>query len=139
MNRLSLALNIGVAFGLACSAQADQIRSGKWEFTSKSQMTGMPVQMPTQTHKTLICIDNKNKDVPPIGADPSCKFSNYKVTNNSASFRMQCSGDMKMSGTGSITFNGDQYTGDSVMKMEMDDTDAMTIRNSYSAKRIGDC
>lgn len=130
---------LGIVLLAGSSAHADPMRNGKWEITSKTEMSGMPAGVSGRTNKVTICVDNKNKDKPPIGADPSCRISNYKIVGNSSSWKMECSGEMKMSGTGSITFSGDQYSGTSTMNMEIPGEKPITMKNSYTGKRIGDC
>jgi hypothetical protein len=122
---------------MACSLQAQSMREGKWEITVKAEMSGVPVPMPAQ--KMTVCIDAKNQGKPPIGADSSCKFSNLKSSGNSMSWRMECNGDTKLSGDGMLTFNGDSYSGNANMKIDMGDGESMTIKNSYSGRRLGGC
>lgn len=121
------------------SSMADEMRPGKWQITSKSEMTGMPVQMPSNTHTVTICVDNKNKDRPPIGADDSCKFSNLKKSGATTSWKMVCSGQTKMSGEGSMTLNSDSYEGSSTMLMDLGGGEQMKMKTSYKGKRLGDC
>ncbi len=123
------------AFGL--QTQAQQMREGKWEITVKAEMSGVPVPMPAQT--MTVCIDAKNQGKPPIAADSSCKFSNQKSSGNTMSWKMQCSGETKLSGDGVLTFNGDSYSGSANMKMDMGDGESMTMKNTYAGRRLGGC
>ena len=119
------------------SSQA-QMRSGKWEVSSTTEMSGMPMQMKIPPVTFSMCIDKQPPDKPPIAADKSCKFSNYKVTGDAATWKMECEGHGKMSGEGSILFKGDTYTGASSMVMQMGGM-SMQMKNTYSGKRLGDC
>ncbi len=130
-----MALLAGIALSLQANPQ--QMREGKWEITSKAEMSGMPMQMPAQ--KVTICVDAKNKDKPPIGADDSCKFSNQKTSGNTMTWKMECTGQAKMTGEGSMSFSGDSYTGSSTMNMDMGGGEIMKMKNSYSGKRLGNC
>lgn len=134
-NYIFMALLAGIA--LSQQANAQQMREGKWEITSKAEMSGMPMQMPAQ--KVTICVDAKNKDKPPIGADNSCKFSNQKTSGNTMTWKMECTGQAKMTGEGSMSFSGDSYTGSSTMNMDMGGGEIMKMKNSYSGKRLGNC
>lgn len=103
-----------------------------WQTTSQMVMEGMPFSPPPTTLK--ICKSTQwNK--PPPGGDPSCVTTNYKRVGNKATWAMQCSGEMPMTGTGEMTFDGpDSYTG---VINAMADGIAMTIR--LSGKKIGTC
>lgn len=118
--------------------QADGPRNGKWEITAKSEMQGMPANMPSQ--KVSICIDKASTESgkPPIIADKSCSFSDYKVANGEASWKMECKGQMQMKGTGHIKFTDSEYSGTSEMEMG-EGEDSMKMKQNFTAKRVGDC
>jgi len=80
-----------------------------WETTSQVAMAGMPMQMPSQTQKVCAA---KTWTKPPPGGDKSCVASDYKMVGSKATWKMQCSGQMPMQGTGEMNFEGsDAYTG----------------------------
>ena len=118
---------------------ADGPRSGQWEITAKSEMEGMPVSMPAQ--KVSICIDKANTESgrPPIIADKSCSFSDYKASQGEASWKMHCTGQMEMTGTGHIKFTDNEYSGSSEMVMDAGEGSSMKMKQVFSAKRLGDC
>lgn len=76
MKKLYLILTLFTGVAFTQNATAQQMREGKWEITSKAEMSGVPMQMPAQ--KVTICVDDKNKGKPPIAADDSCKFTHQK-------------------------------------------------------------
>ncbi|MEY4684447.1 MAG: hypothetical protein RLZ25_906 [Pseudomonadota bacterium] len=123
----------------APAAQADGPRNGKWEVTAKSEMTGIPANMPATN--VTICIDKASTEAgkPPIIADKSCTFSDYKAANGEASWKMQCSGQMQMKGVGHIKFSDNEYSGSSEMEMNMDGDEPMKMKQTFSGKRLGDC
>jgi len=118
-------------------AAAQQMHPGRWEVTSRIEMSGLPMQMPAQTR--TICVSNQNAGQPPIATDGSCTFSNYQISSNSATWHMSCSGQANMTGDGRIDFSGDTYTGGSVMNMEISPGQSMQVRMNYSGRRVGDC
>ncbi len=122
---------------LAAAGASAQMQPGKWEVTSAVEMQGHPTMAP---QKTTICVDNKTADrQPPVAMDPSCQVTDYKMSGNTATWKMQCKGEMAMTGEGSITYSGAQYTGSSTMRMEMKGHPPMTMKNTYTGKRIGNC
>ena len=103
-----------------------------WESTSQMAMPGMPMQMPAQTVK--VC-SAKTWTKPPPGGDRSCVTSDYKLVGNKATWKMQCSGQMPMTGTGELTFVGsDSYTG--AIQATAQGTN-MTIK--LSGRKVGTC
>lgn len=103
-----------------------------WETTSQMSMPGMPMQMPTQTTKACTA---KQWTKPPPGGDQSCVSTDYKLVGNKATWKMQCSGQMPMQGTGEITFEGaDAYRG--AIQATAQGTN-MTIK--LSGKKVGTC
>ena len=103
-----------------------------WETTSQMSMPGMPMQMGPQTRK--VC-SAKTWTKPPSGGDKSCVTTDYKMVGNKATWKMQCSGQMPMQGTGELTFEGaDSYTG--VIQATSQGTN-MTIK--LAGKKVGTC
>ena len=103
-----------------------------WETTSQMVMEGMPMSMPPQTMKMCAAKEWKK---PPPGGDPTCTTSNYTRTGNKATWTMQCSGQMPMTGSGEITFDSaDAYTG--VIKAS---AEGMNMTIKLAGKAIGSC
>jgi len=113
---------------------ASPARPGKWKVTTEMEMPGMPVKMPPITVETCVTKEQAEKPdgaVPDAGKD--CKIGDYKVDGNTITWSVSCP-KQKVTGTGTITYSGDSYTGS--MDMKMGDQ-SMTAK--YSAKRVGDC
>jgi hypothetical protein len=103
-----------------------------WDMTSQMVMQGMPMAMPPQTMKLCAA---KQWTRPPPGGDKTCVNSNYKVVGNKATWTMQCSGEMPMTGTGEMTFEGtDSYTGAIKATAE-----GMSMTIKLSGRKIGTC
>jgi hypothetical protein len=103
-----------------------------WETTSQMAMAGMPTQMAPQTQK--VC-SAKTWTKPPPGGDKSCVASDYKMVGSKATWKMQCSGQMPMQGTGELNFEGsDSYTG--VIQAT---TQGMNMTIKLSGKKVGTC
>src|SRR5688572_11000505 len=113
-------------------AGADEPPGIQWETTSQMVMTGMPFSPPPT--KLKICTP-RVWTAPPPGGDPTCVNSNFTRTGNKVTWTMQCSGQMPMTGTGEITFNGeDSYTGAITATAE-----GMNMTINLSGKKIGTC
>ena len=118
------------------------IRPGRWEVTMQMQMAGSPIQMPEM--KTTRCVTpeeakDPSKSLPSGpqgrgGQNSDCKMADYKVSGNTATWKMVCTMPQAMTTTGEMTFNDDSYTG--TMKADMAQGQ-MTMK--MAGKRLGDC
>jgi Protein of unknown function (DUF3617) len=71
---------------------------------------------------------------PPPGGDKSCVSSNFNRTGNKVTWTMQCTGQMPMTGTGEITFQGDTYAGE--IKAA---ANGMNMKIVLSGRKVGTC
>jgi hypothetical protein len=111
---------------------ADEQPGILWETTSQSEMEGMPFRMPMQTMKVCAA---KEWTRPPAGGDKNCRTSDFKVAGSKATWTVQCTGEMDMTGVGEMTFEGpDAYTGN--VKLT---GDGMTMNIKLSGRKIGTC
>lgn len=103
-----------------------------WQTTSQMVMQGMPFSPPPTTLKVCTA---REWTGPPPGGDPTCVNTSFTRVGNKMTWAMQCSGDMPMTGTGEITWNGpDSYTGVITATAE-----GMTMMINLSGKKIGTC
>ena len=130
----------------AHAAAGPNMKPGLWEVTVKMEMLGMPQGMPPRTSQR--CITPKDTEDPskvgpgdagrPGKGASDCTMSNYRMQGNTASWEMTCKGPEQMKGTGSITYEGDRYSG--VNRMSMNQGGKPTqMTMTYSGRRLGDC
>ncbi len=123
-------------------AQSPNMKEGLWEITTKMDMPGMPGS--GQANSMRRCVTKKEvqdyASTPP-GADTrdkACKMTDYKLQGNTATWKMACSGDMAMTGSGTITYSGTSYSGSQTMTMTHGgQTQNMTVH--FTGKHLGDC
>lgn len=120
---------------LCLAVAATSVRSAGnddlWQMTTSMKMQGMA--MPGTTTKSCIAKDGHYKPE----SDPkekNCTFSDYKVSGNTVSWKMQCTGKNAMTGTGEMTRTSDMMKG--TMKMRMEGMDVVQV---MEGKRIGTC
>ena len=103
-----------------------------WESTSQMVMTGMPFSPPPRTLKVCTA---REWTQPPPGGDQSCVNSDFHHVGNKVTWKMECSGDRPMTGTGEITFEGtDSYKG------AINATaDGVNLTIKLAGKKIGTC
>jgi hypothetical protein len=129
---------------VAASAQsaAPNMKEGLWEVTVKMDMPGMPGNMPAQT--TQRCITAKDMEDPrkvASGNDQgsnACEVTNYKMQGNTATWNMSCKGPEQMTGTGTIKYEGDRYSGVNRMSMNQG-KDTMQMTTNFSGRYLGAC
>lgn len=114
-------------------ARSDDPPGVLWESTSQMVMTGMPFKPPPRTLK--MCRPAV-WTAPPAGGDKSCVNSDFQRVGNKVTWTMTCTGgDMPMTGTGEITFEGtDSYTGAINATAE-----GVNVTINLSGKKIGTC
>ena len=121
------------------TAQNSPMRPGRWEVTMQMEMPNVPVQMPAMKNTRCVTqqeIDSPNKGLP-SGPDKNpneCKISDYKVSGNTVTWAMTCTGQPPTRGSGELRFTGDAYEG--LVKMMMDQ---QTMTMKMSGKRLGEC
>ena len=114
-------------------ARSDDPPGVLWESTSQMVMTGMPFKPPPRTQK--VCTPAVWTQPPP-GGDRSCVNKDFQQVGNKVTWKMECTGgDMPMTGTGEITFQGaDTYTG------AINATaDGVNVTINLSGKKLGTC
>ena len=112
------------------------VKAGKWQNTIEMDMPGMPFKVPPQT--TTSCLTKEQaadatNAIPKGKNETGCTFSDVKVDGNTVSWVMTCE-KQGMTGTGSMTYAGESYTG----KMDLKVADH-EMHMKYSGKRVGDC
>jgi hypothetical protein len=141
MRFIAASLLAAVVLSQSAHGAAPNMREGMWEITMKMEMAGMPGGMPPQVIKQCMTkkdIENPQRFAQGGPAADRCQVSNYQLKGNTASWDMACKGPEEMTGSGTITFSGDSYTGTTRMSMKSGgQTQNMTMQSS--AKRIGDC
>jgi hypothetical protein len=124
------------------SAAPPNMKEGLWEITTKMEMPGMPAGMKPQVMQQ--CITKKDLEDPrrtTPGNDPNsnrCQVADYKVQGNTATWNMACKGEGAMTGSGTITYSGNSYSGTSKMTMNHGGQ-AQNLTMHYSGRRIGEC
>ncbi len=110
-----------------------QMKPGKWEITTKTEMAGMPAQ--SSTHVQCITGD----DLVPMDRNQGqqCQVTDVKTIGNTVSWKITCKGQGgEMTGTGEITYEGDHMQGS--MEMTIPGYGSQ-IKNTLSGHRIGPC
>lgn len=136
---LAATLAAVVTSGPACAA-GPNMKDGMWEITSKMEMPGRTdVAMPQQTVKHCLTkkdVEDPKRMTPSAGDQNRCKMTDYKLQGNTASWKVACEG--QGSGAGTVTYNGDSYTGSQTMAINAGGQ-AMNMKMNFTGRRVGDC
>ncbi len=128
---LPAALLLALAAGAAGAADGSTGKKGViWESTSSMEVSGMA--MPPQTVRN--CAPEGDWKEPPTSQPPDakCKVTDVKQSGKTTTWKMACDGEEKMTGTGSMTRDGDTYRG------TMNITSASgTMQMKLSGRKIG--
>jgi len=120
---------------ISFAGSVPDMQEGKWEITSKMEVPGMPMEMPSV--KNTQCLTKE--DFVPQSSQPGqdCKFSQVNVTGNTVTWTMLCNsqGD-EMKGVGEMIYRGNSFEG--TIKMTSSQSN-MEMTNHIKGHRIGDC
>jgi hypothetical protein len=137
---LGTVLVAAVACALPCVAEGPTVNPGEWQITAKTEMTGMPMEMPAQTTTYNACM---TPDRPvPTGPDQQkeCKVSDVQVQGDAVSWTIECNGaEGQMKGSGKIVYQGDTLTGDQNMTVSAGEGMNFKIAMHMTGKRVGPC
>jgi hypothetical protein len=135
------ALGTVVPAAAATPAIAGSFREGLWEMTIRAEVPGAKPMPPIVLKKCVTAKeiqDLQAKASRPPGSD-QCKVSDQRTQGNSTTWKIECTGRMKMAGEGSVTSSGDSYAMQSTMVMTAADGKVMQVSNALTGKRIGEC
>jgi hypothetical protein len=130
---------VAIACALPCAA-APAVNPGEWQITAKTEMTGMPMQMPPQTMTFTNCVTPDQ----PVPTEPKqqgqCKVFDIKTEGQAVSWTIECNGqEGKMKGSGKIVYTGDTMDGEQKMNVSAGEGMNLTIVMHMSGKRLGPC
>jgi hypothetical protein len=121
----------------------DGLYSYKMEM-DMGQMPGMPAGMGKQSHSFQHCVTPQDIEKGQLGKGredrkpADCEMKDFKMSGNTATYKMVCKGDMSMTADNTITFIPDGYK--MVMKMAMDQGgQKMNMTQNMEAKYLGPC
>jgi len=142
LKKVNLAVGIIGIFLLGTSAFAGvDMHEGLWEITTKTELPGMPMQMPEIKHTQCLTKENMLETTVPKeqNQDEECKITDQEISGNTMTWTMKCSGKNPMEVTGQTTYNGDTFEGTMTMISNDPNEGEMKIINHISGKRIGEC
>lgn len=121
----------------AASAVAQSGTGNLYRVTTRTEMVGMPFQMPAQTVE--VCGPKNQASEKMVPHDENCTVTDFKVSGNKSSYTLTCRGESPMTAKGEFEQLGpDAYRG----KMNMvgsSDGERMEMNMTFEGKKIRDC
>ena len=108
----------------------------QYDVTVKMEMPGMPMSMPPVTSR--VCVRKGASDADFVPHQDNCRVSDAVRTGARLTFRVACTGNNPMTGTGEFTFAGDGYNGQIRMKGKMEGQD-VDMTQQIAGRRSGAC
>ena len=130
---VSMILFATVSFSFAGSKP--NVKTGKWEVTTRMEIPGMQMNMPPMTHTQCIT----ENDYVPQTSQPGeeCEITKTRVSGDTVTWAMHCRGEGgEMRGTGTVTYRGDSFEGKISMSVA---PSGMSMTIHTNGRRIGDC
>ena len=117
------------------------MKDGLWEITTKTEMKGMPGNIPPTTMKQCMTKkDNVPQQQQEKNKNPNCKMVDNKISGNTVTWTMLCTEkDGTMESKGQMTYKGDAFDGTTVMTMKDKAGKSQQITSKMAGKRLGPC
>ena len=121
----------------AVAAPPGGMRPGLWETTITSNMAGgKPIS--TRACVTAQQLEDPKGTLPKMDANMKCEQLDYKTSGSTVSWKMRCTGEVPMEGSGQMTAGPESYSGKMDMTMKMQGQ-SMSMSQTMAGKRVGDC
>ncbi|MFO7569152.1 MAG: DUF3617 family protein [Smithellaceae bacterium] len=125
-------------FFVMTSAAWAQLKDGLWEMTSRTEIKGMPQQMPSTTFRQCLT----KSDPVPQSQDKSfdCKTTSRKISGDTVTYVVECRGkDGVMVTKGKNTYTGLSMEGSSETSFKMQGQPEMQMTTKMKGTYIGAC
>ena len=111
-------------------------KPGKYQITSKTEMPGMPMQMPAMTFEQCM---TKQDPVAVQQDQGGCTIKDQKIKGNTVSWVMECNQQGQVTtGKGEMKYSGTSFDGLFEFSVAAP-TGNMTMTTKTHGERIGDC
>ena len=106
----------------------------QYDITVKMEMPGMA--MPPMSQR--MCVKKGASDQDFIPRQDNCRVSDTTRSGSRVTFKMTCTGNNPMTGTGDFTFLANGYNGQIRLKGKMEGQE-MAMTQTIDARRVGGC
>jgi hypothetical protein len=133
--RSAVLLTLGLSWTVMAQGSSP-MREGNWEVAMKVNLPGIEGAAPMkQTQCVTAAMLKDPASAMPSGPGGDCKITDYKLSNNTATYKLTCTQPFPINGTGEMNYAGsDAYTGTLTVDMG-----GQNLVMNIEAKRLGDC
>ena len=132
---IAISIVLLTSFSISIAGSELNMKEGKWEITTKTEMLGMSMSMPPMTRTQ--CLTKKGLVPQDSQQGKACMITDTKVVGNTVTWTVKCHGHGGCAtGTGRITYSGSSFKGTFEM---ITDQPNMKIISHMSGHRLGDC
>jgi len=147
---VALAALCAAAFALPAQAQFEQFKGkmkpGLYEYKMEMDLGNMaPPGMGKQAHTFQHCVTEQDIDKGQVGRGgrdgkmpENCQVKDFKMSGNTATYRMECTGQGAMTMDNKITFREGGYVMDAVMSMNQGGQ-PIKMNHHMEGKYLGAC
>jgi hypothetical protein len=153
--KLARLLALAAATTSVCAIAADnpfegfkgKMKEGLYDYRMEldlGNIPGMPPGMGKQNMNFQQCVTSQDIEKGQMGRSKEsqvptdCKISDFKMSGNTATYKMDCKGEPSIKGDNRITFSGETFNMD--MKMAMNQGgQVMNVTQKMNARYIGPC
>ena len=120
-----------------------KMKPGLYETKMEMKIPGMPAGMGNQQMTFQNCVSQQDIDKGQLGrkdgAMPgNCEVKNFKMSGNTASYTMACTGDQALTADNVVTFRDGGYTMDMKMSMKQGGQ-VMNMNQRMEGRYVGAC
>ena len=120
-----------------------KMKPGQYEVKMDMEIPGLPAGMGKQSMTMQNCVTEQDIETGTVGkkdekSPDNCEVKNFKMSGNTASYTMECKGDMQMTSDNTITFRDNGYTMTSKAAMKQGGQ-VMNMSQKMDGRYIGPC
>jgi len=127
----------------AASAHAGGVnmQPGLWKIVTKTTISGLPFQVPANTHSTKQCITAEQLAKPwkRLQNNKDCRITNLHSDGNGASWKVECTGEAKAQGTAQLTVDSPTAYHARIDMTTSEGGKAMHTHSELTGRRVGNC
>lgn len=139
MHRLSILFPLLLCAVLPVPATAaPDIREGLWEVSVQADLGGQPMTDTPMVVRQCISQQSVQELMAKMGGAGACQISDMQQSGSHARWKLSCSGQLDVSGTGETDIGTDEFIGRMNLVVGMAGQSVPMVQ-SFKARRVGDC
>jgi len=138
MTRVCILLTRLLLLFPAAAFPAPEIREGLWEISIQADMGGQAMTETPMVVRQCMSQQSVQELMAKMGGAGACRISDMEQTGSHAKWKLTCSGQLDVSGTGETDMGNDEFTGRMNLAVGMAGQ-SIELAQSFKARRVGEC